>query len=111
VRTETTSGIGRIWRDGRLALDAAGYAITYQVAEAPDVADIDLRTTLTFRHASGRLRCSFPQWLVGREVELELQDGWWWRCRIESFDGVLSDRGGLYLPPASRREVVGSRSI
>ena len=109
MRIETTSGIGRIWRDGRVALDAAGYTITYQVAEAPALMVAGPDPTLAFRHASGRLQCSFPQWLVGREVQLELQNGWWWRCRIESFDGVMSDRGGLYLPPARRPEVVGSR--
>ena len=111
MRIETTSGIGRIWRDGRLALNAAGYTITYQVAEAQAFIDADTSTTPAFRHVSGRLHCSFPQWLVGREVQLELENGWWWRCRIESFDGVISDRGGLDLPPANRLDVVESRRL
>ena len=92
VETATISGRGRIWRDGRIAVEAVDYTLACQVTTT----DSSQQPGTLPRPLSGHLQCSFPQWLLGTPIELELEDGRRWHCQLASSGGFLIDRGGVY---------------
>ena len=94
VKTSTFTGRGRIWRDGRVALEAAGYTISCRL-DTSDASQVAIRQAVP-RPLTGHLHCSFPQWLIRTPIELELEDGRRWHCQIDASDGALIDRGGVY---------------
>jgi hypothetical protein len=91
------SGVGRVWRLNVLALDRAPYELHYTTENDADRQRTRREHGFARLHGlRGALKSTFPMWLIGHDIELELEDGRRWRCALHSHDGVLMDRGGLY---------------
>ena len=96
MRTHTISGRGRIWHNGKLALEAAGYTITCRAGDGESGDSEHDPTETKSRPLFGQLSCTFPGWLQGCPIDLELEDGRRWHCRLQTNDGAIVDCGGLY---------------
>ncbi len=88
---ESLRGRGRIFQDGQLMMEAARYVVHISTPREPG--DIRLE---------GVLMSDAPFSLLRQPIELELEDGRRWACRLQSTSGDLVDRGGL-LPADSAR--------
>jgi hypothetical protein len=85
---ETLRGSGRIFRDGVSVLERARYVVhistPHEAGAAPGVLRLE-----------GVMMSDVPFELLRQPIELELEDGRRWLCRLEGTSGDLMDRGGL----------------
>jgi hypothetical protein len=77
-----TTSKGRIWIDGRVAAE-----VSYEIATSkPERTNTDTfgksSDTAGFSITRGRIIGTFDETLVGKPVELELENGSRWRCFI-----------------------------
>lgn len=90
---ETLRGSGKIFRDGVLVLERARYVVhvstPHEAGAAPGVLRLE-----------GVMMSDVPFELLRQPIELELEDGRRWLCRLEGTSGDLMDRGGLVTPAA-----------
>jgi hypothetical protein len=85
---ETLRGSGKIFRDGVLVLERARYVVHLSTPREAGAESDALRL-------EGVMMSDVPFELLRQPIELELEDGRRWLCRLEGTSGDLVDRGGL----------------
>lgn len=85
---ETFRGRGRIYHDGQLVLEDARYVVHVSTPREAGAAPGVLRL-------EGVMMTDVPFALLRQPIELELEDGRRWMCRLQSTSGDLVDRGGF----------------
>ncbi len=85
---ETLRGSGKIFRDGVLVLDRARYVVHISTPRDAGAAAGALRL-------EGVMMSDVPFDLLRQPIELELEDGRRWQCRLAGTSGDLVDRGGM----------------
>ncbi len=92
------TGVGRILLNGQVAADGVQYHVslsrTMHAARGGEISGDG--------HIGGRLLSSFPMMLIGEDIELELQDGRRWVCRVRSSHGSLKNVGGIFSSSSDR---------
>lgn len=81
---ETLRGSGKIFRDGVLVLERARYVVHLSTPREAGALRLE-----------GVLMSDVPFDLLRQPIELELEDGRRWHCRLAGTSGDLVDRGGL----------------
>jgi hypothetical protein len=94
---ETLRGVGRIWRKSKVAVKQAAYRIdisrTIHVTRGVDAVDIRTPGLATI---GGTLLSEVPEELIGQPIELEVKDGRRWKSIIQSEDGTIVNRFGIF---------------
>lgn len=85
---ETLRGSGRILRDGVVVLERGRYVVHISTPRAEGTAHVAQRL-------EGVMMSDVPFDLLRQPIELELEDGRVWLCRLAGTSGDLVDRGGL----------------
>lgn len=88
---ETLRGSGKIFLDGQLVLAAARYVVHISTPHEAGAVPGALRL-------EGVMMSDVPFALLWQAIELELEDGRRWLCRLQGTSGDLIDRGGLQAP-------------
>ena len=99
VHDGTESGTGRIRLNGETVLNPGEYVISHshRMTPAPSMQNPGAQIR-GLGSINGQISSLFPMSLIGKPIELELEDGRRWTCFIQSSDGTLVNSGGISDP-------------